>query len=233
MRLENSRNKDSANSARGPSLSSSKRTTPRIVAFDGAVGSGKSTFGREVTRARGGVFIPEYLDMLAFSEHEGFRELSPTDRIHTLLKIEQERRRSVDTTKWTVLDRSVMSIAAHEYAMVSIDPSAVVSDLPRIFDEATVICPEVHIVLVASDQTRRARCAARRSSMPDVFLSQTYNDRLYEFFLRVSSSLPIAFLTTDEPVAASFSDLLAITIDGAALAAEGQLLRAIGSAWLS
>lgn len=149
---------------------------PLVTAVEGLCFAGKSTLTRAVAALTGAVIAAEYTDLAPLpawppADHatvtaalEQFERLE--ERRASRARAELDRRASAGCVGGMVLlDRSPLTLIAHEYGMqtlaVPADPDGAALRYARAASAATILTPDVYVYLSVPDEVTAARRAAR------------------------------------------------------------------------
>ncbi|MEV6350262.1 hypothetical protein [Actinoplanes sp. NPDC051851] len=149
--------------------------TPLIAAVEGLCFAGKSTLIRHLAPLLDAVVAPEYTDLADLPPWPPTSQDDVTTALHRLLELEQGRaadararlahRSTADGPGIVLLDRSPLTLIAHEHGMralnVPADPAGAAHLYADAADAASIMTPDVYLYLVVPDQITAARRAAR------------------------------------------------------------------------
>lgn len=183
------------------------------LALVGGVGGGKTSVAKYLVQTHGFHTVPDYMHCLSPDKRRTFYEASPADRLLRLLEAERDRRDALamlPSDRKVALDRSVFCLLAHEYAFRRLQPSYA-CPLSESSLRSLPLLPVAAICILDTDHsTRVARCRARGSIMPPVFLSQEYNLLILQYYRELRSTVPVILVdTTDRAVESTANEILA------------------------
>ncbi|HEX6344815.1 hypothetical protein [Umezawaea sp.] len=184
-------------------------TAGLVVGVDGVVASGKTTLVRELTSRLGAVLVPEY------APHPGVGPgvAPPADvpsgwRVQRHYLVEEERRgRAVGPGTTAVLDRTVLSQAAHVDAVHRTGGPDLRSRLADWLARGRAVEPDVVVTLTGERDASRERCAVReagpdRHGTADLYVDEEYQRAFDAFLGRLAERLPdrvVVFPPCPEP----------------------------------
>lgn len=164
-----------------------------VLAIEGGVCSGKTTTVRALAD-QGVDTLPEYVEWLQ-QTGRALPQGQPLDRLKGYLAVERERALAAETLgPMLVIDRSVLSLAAFEYAMMSLYLPAAWHELKRLLPRAPFIAPNGIIFSDASDGERARLWQQRGLPENSVFISSAFNEGLRNFFLKVQNHIPLKII---------------------------------------
>lgn len=170
-----------------------------LVSFEGSVCAGKTTLANRLAHEEHILAIPEYMSLLVGPRRKMFSGMTPEGKLACLLEIELERNPMVsESSAPTVLDRSVLSLYAFEYAMKSINAHYSNPRLPSSLKGRPYRLPDKIIFFDVGEPIRRARSRQRGGDMSDLLLQQHFNQYNLEFFQHVSAAIPTVFIDTSD-----------------------------------
>lgn len=159
-----------------------------IIALEGGICSGKTTLAKQLEKI--GFFnVPEYMDIITPQEQKELDALISQNKsaLSFFLKMEKRRKELYETQylqKDTVLDRSYLTLFAHEFAKNHQHFA-----LSELIPKERVITPDLIIFLDVDDQLRKQRSINRGDiDMPAMFLNPEFNRDLKTFFLEKTST---------------------------------------------
>jgi hypothetical protein len=170
----------------------------KSMAICGGVGSGKTQTAIAMAQKHQLHFSAEYMQMISEGDRLRFYDQSAEKRLDLMLNADRQRTQELAAigVKAAILDRCVLCIFAHEYAMQMMNNSYHNDALKESIEEGELNIP-VHLVfLTTTEPVRRERCLLRGSVMPDFFLQDAYNDLLLTFFRELSYVIPVTYVET-------------------------------------
>jgi thymidylate kinase len=171
-----------------------------IVGIEGGMASGKSSLCKHFSDA---LIISEYMDFI--DDQVSFHNKSPEDRFTSLLEIEKCKRKPiVDNAllerkpKLILLDRSYITLLAHEFAVKSkINSIDACNSLAK---SENVILPDIIFFLDVAHKERLNRYTKRGDNKIDVvqnvFLTERYNIEFFNFIAKKQNTVPIHIINT-------------------------------------
>lgn len=162
-----------------------------VFAVEGPSDSGKSTLARHLAAVpdwQPSMMLPCYVDIVDPSALPPSVASTPAEQLESLaffVELDRRRHREADDSdpppKLVVADRSWLSLLAHTYAVEqSGGPSAYSAARQQLIDDASLLHPDLVVVLRASDAAREARMALADSGA--WFTSPAFNVHFDAFF---------------------------------------------------
>ncbi len=181
-----------------------------MISIDGNVYTGKTTLARALAGRKGYVFVPE---------HSAFvrERVGSVWEIHEAY-LDAELRRAKTVVHDAVLDRSILSLAAHTYAAHACG----LEDMRRPFSDwlqtSNPISPPCRIVLVGGSELVRRRALRGERETPKgtaaIFYDVTYVNAVNEFYGRLAERVPLSMIDASQDADRVLEQALAIVDTG-------------------
>lgn len=153
-----------------------------IVGLEGGVGSGKSTTAKLLNKSNFNL-VPEFMTYLDSSLHHVIGDWSPEFRLRFFSDVEKARKEILSEEVPNVLDRTFLSIFAHDYAQRKMGKKVDLKPY-QFLDINHIICP-THIILMKIDNNERLNRITTRSYLPPKYILNDSFNRYIQDFIRV------------------------------------------------
>lgn len=180
-----------------------------VVAFEGNVCAGKSTISNALTKMLSCDRYCDYMDSLPF-DHPAKSSLLPAEqRLKVFLALESNRLDSwlKRSRPCVLLDRSVLSIIAFEYAMRHLGKTTAMLDRANDLTPESIV-PEVAIWLKSDIATAKRRWRMREGVSSPIYINERFGSAIDTFY-RIASKHILTYELDTERYAA---DVLVDTI---------------------
>lgn len=168
------------------------------IGLEGGVCAGKTSIGHVLERAYGLQLCPEYWVLLTPEQRYAVRNLmSPMEALIFFLRMDSLRSRDNTDTNLIVLDRCILSILGHEFALHHAGLNSAFSSVWASLAHEPLIAPPVVYYLDVSDQVRLERGKARSDAVDTLFFDKSFNRGFRLFFERLSERIPVVFVDND------------------------------------
>jgi thymidylate kinase len=168
-----------------------------LVALEGGVCAGKSAIARCFGHSNSTQVIDDYTSFIDRYEYSYAEGLPPLYRFRFFLRLDEARRARIDypRPKDVVLDRSIFTILAYEYALKE---TGRISDLSHIahLSHFLPLLPTNVIFLGVSSAERMRRATLRSIPIAPILLDEHFNLCVERFFERLHSSWRVPIINT-------------------------------------
>ncbi|MGH3869815.1 MAG: hypothetical protein ACRDQ4_27690 [Pseudonocardiaceae bacterium] len=142
-----------------------------VVAVEGLCLAGKTTLVHALAARLGALVVPEYTDLAPLPPWPPYSREDVTAALHHFLRLEQQRGIFAHRTpgRLVALDRSPLTLIAHEFGMVRLGVPAEPDLAVHLFSEAAerglILTPDAYVYLRVPSSVRAVR-EARRGRLP-------------------------------------------------------------------
>lgn len=186
-----------------------------VTAVEGGVCSGKTTLVGLLGSDGYVLCLPEYVEWLRASGRP-LPTGSPEQRLEGYLRVDDERARIIGASRHpAILDRSILTLIAYEYAVKRLYFSTAWFGLRQALQSRQLLIPN-RIILTDVDENERIQLWRDRGLELDaIFVNEDFNAHLREFFSAMSKVFPVLTLKVigEEPksVVANAMDFVRLT----------------------
>jgi thymidylate kinase len=178
-----------------------------VVALEGGVCAGKSSVAARFGSEAAYQIIDDYTSFIDDFEYSQAEQLPAAYRYRFFLRLDEARRaRTICGPTNVVVDRSVFTILAYEYALWRLGRISELQHINQISNFYTLL-PNSVVFLEVSDDERRRRAALRTTKISPILLDDKFNALIREFFKKFSKFYDLPIIDTTD---LGISDVYAI-----------------------